>query len=133
MGGSYDFGAVKIMGNLSRQTLSDVGQDGHRLTTKGFTLGAKVLLGQANVSASLSQVRLEAQGRSTKLAVGYEYNLSKRTAIYTMLARVNNKGYTGSAAGFSAASFSLTGFGGPGQIAQNSGFNGSDIGFRHNF
>ncbi|MNT82800.1 Outer membrane porin protein 32 precursor [compost metagenome] len=58
--------------------------------------------------------------RSNKIALGYVHNLSKRTALYTTVARVGNK--NGAA---SALNGSVTAAG------RNS--TGYDIGIRHSF
>lgn len=133
LGGAYDFGPAKLMGNLSRQVLADVDAAGASRATRGFTLGVVVPQGRITWKAALSQVALQGQGRSTKLGLGGDYAFSKRTAVYAIAARVGNRGYRGTATGFSAASFSLTGFGGPGFISQNQSSRGLDLGLKHEF
>jgi len=71
-----------------------------------------------------------------KLALGYEYNLSKRTALYATVARIrirdgqNNPAIMGAIAG-GAATYASTGAGTSG-IAPRSA-SGYDIGLRHLF
>ncbi|WP_280154410.1 porin [Piscinibacter sp. XHJ-5] len=93
-GASYDFGVAKLLGYYSQQKYAD-------LKLAVANIGALVPLGQGTVR--VSYIRANASGvngagvdtennDANQLAIGYVYDLSKRTALYTTYARVNNKG-----------------------------------------
>ena len=68
-----------------------------------------------------------------KLAVGYVHNLSKRTALYATVARVNNRNdvnYTGSLVSASTTGYGSTGVGFSGLPRSSTGY---DFGIRHAF
>jgi predicted porin len=92
------------------------------LTGKGFTLGTLVPVGAGEIRAAVSRYKVDTAGnpQSTKLALGYVHNLSKRTALYTTVARVKNKG---------GAAQALNGS----TTAANSSSTGFDLGIRHSF
>jgi predicted porin len=115
IGGQWDFGMAKLMGEYSRDKNGD-------LTGKGFTLGTLVPVGAGEIRAAVSRYKVDAAGnpQSTKLALGYVHNLSKRTALYTTVARVKNKG---------GAAQALNGS----TTAANSSSTGFDLGIRHSF
>ncbi|MEO8057543.1 MAG: porin [Burkholderiales bacterium] len=94
VGGSYDFGVVKASGYYTQSKFGNLKQ-------AVYNLGASVPLGQGSLRASY--VHANATGTdgagidtnpndASQIALGYIYNLSKRTAVYTTVARVNNKG-----------------------------------------
>lgn len=120
IGASYDFGMVKVMAIYD--------QDRVKAPTdakgKAFLVGASVPLGQGEFRASYSSYKRDTLGtdpRADKIAVGYVYNLSKRTAVYTTYAHVNNKNGSG---------ISLNG----GTLSNpNDNASGLDFGLRHSF
>jgi len=100
LGASYDFGSVKLFGEYSdNKTKVDfsndisVTADPH---ARGWLLGASVPVGPGLIRASYSAVRYIHEGqtdnpKADKFAIGYVHNLTKRTALYTTVARVNNR------------------------------------------
>jgi len=109
LGASYDFGFMKLIGEVSRVTNNvDRTAPGVPISTStsdaytGALVGVTVPVGPGLVRASYSRVRLHAdpapligsafltQSSSTadKLALGYVHNLSKRTALYATAARI---------------------------------------------
>jgi predicted porin len=85
VGGSYDFGVVKLMGiySVSKQT-----------TAKQTTtlLGLTMPIGAGEVRASwIHADKANSPDDATQLAVGYVYALSKRTSLYTSAAQIKNK------------------------------------------
>jgi predicted porin len=93
VGASYDLGVVKLNGYYTQNKLASV-------KVAVYNLGASVPLGlgsvrvgytKANASGRLGITSIEANDAS-QWALGYVYNLSKRTALYTTYARVTNKG-----------------------------------------
>jgi predicted porin len=119
VGGQWDFGVAKLMAHFNRDTVETTAGD---LDTNGWLIGTLVPIGAGEIRASYSQSEndfgTEARGR--KLALGYVHNLSKRTAVYTTVARVRNNG---------GAAFALGGS----STAANTNSTGFDLGVRHSF
>lgn len=79
----YDFGVAKLMGYYAR---AKVGTDGE-LSNRIFSLGARMPLGGGVVKAQYYNRKNDedftANGeKMTKLGLGYDYPLSKRTNVY---------------------------------------------------
>ncbi len=90
IGGSYDLGVVKLMGYFDRDTLSYGAVDNKE---NRFSLSAVVPVGQGEIHVGGDRSRLTtATLRNTvsQYKVGYVYNLSKRTAVYTTYSRLSN-------------------------------------------
>jgi predicted porin len=115
---AYSAAAFRLMGGLFRD---HVGRPGNT-TGNGFTLGVIVPIGASDFKAAISKYRVDtgAQPETRKLALGYVYNFSKRTAAYGTYARVSNSG--GATRAINGA---VTG--------ANQGSSGFDIGIRHTF
>ncbi|MGJ3703419.1 porin [Variovorax sp. AFSI2.2] len=132
LGASYDFGVVKLFTELSRVTnefyASQLGSE--KIGLNGFLIGATAPVGAGLIRVAYSQAKANFDGnddpRSRKFAIGYVHNLSKRTALYTTVARVANKNgapiTVGGAPRFSTAA---------GYEPRNS--TGYDFGIRHAF
>jgi len=143
LGASYDFGPVKLFGELSqvRNKFDYTASGSTRDSYNGYLFGATVPVGAGLIRAAYSTVRYHEGGddidgqapKVQKLSLGYVHNLSRRTALYATVARVNNRndaGYTGS-----LLSDSTTGYG---SAAYASGYlpksaTGYDFGIRHSF
>lgn len=126
VGASYDFGVVKLLGYYSQAKYAD-------LKLGVVNVGALVPVGLGTIR--VSYIHADASGRNaagastdsndaSQFAVGYVYDLSKRTAVYTTVARVNNK---------AAAAFTVAGT--PALPSPNTGRDstGFEIGMRHRF
>ena len=121
LGGQWDFGMAKVMGQYVRDEVAGV-------DAKGWLLGALVPVGAGEIRASYSQYRIDLavpgtlidEPRVRKIALGYVHNLSKRTAVYATYARVRNSGGASAALGGSTT----------GVNESSSGF---DVGVRHSF
>ncbi|PIF76855.1 putative porin [Variovorax sp. 54] len=145
LGASYDFGPVKLFGEVSR-VKSKVDYEvtpfaGGTADTDltGYLLGVTVPVGAGLIRASYSSVKYDlnavqspfsyapvaADPKANKLAIGYVHNLSKRTALYATVARVSNK--NGAALTVAGPAFVTTG----GFTPKNS--TGYDFGIRHTF
>ena len=117
VGASYDFGAVKLFGLYDQDKISG------GTTGKGWLVGLSAPVGVGQLRASYSGYKgnlTSNDPRLTKLAVGYVYNLSKRTVLYATIAHLNNK--NGSAVALNGAT-----------TAANSGSSGLDLGLRTSF
>ena len=123
LGASYDLAMVKLSGYYSQTKWGD-------LKLGVWDIGATAPIGQGRVRASY--VHANASGVSQfgadtgandadQFALGYIYDLSKRTAVYTSYARVKNKG---NATFTVASSPALL----PGATSQ-----GLEVGLRHSF
>ena len=112
LGGSYDFGTVKLFGEWSRvrNARDDAGLFGSRATDRydGFVAGLNMPVGPGIVRASFARVNFGngngvpgGNASVDKLALGYVHNLSRRTALYATVARIairdghNNPGVMG--------------------------------------
>jgi predicted porin len=120
IGGQWDFGMAKLMGQFVRDEVAGV-------DAKGWLIGALVPVGAGEIRASYSTYRVDAvllplidEPRVRKIALGYVHNLSKRTALYATYARVRNSGGSAVALGGSTT----------GVNESSSGF---DLGVRHSF
>lgn len=119
-GASYDFGVVKVSGSV-QEAKYQAAKDRH------YNIGASVPFGASLVRASYSKAEGAGSldGRDAdQFAVGYVYNLSKRTALYSTYGFIDNKGsgnYTVSA---------ITGFTMPKNEETSQGL---ELGIRHAF
>lgn len=127
VGASYDFGVLTLQGYFGRYEYLDRKQD-------QALIGVLVPLGNGTLKGSYIRARgdLGPAGRSQgadQFAIGYVYDLSKRTALYTTLATIDNKDKGSAATGalFTVGNGSLDGFQG-GQRSR-----GVQLGMRHAF
>jgi predicted porin len=139
LGASYDFGPVKLFGELSQakqKTDFDsefIAGSASVTSTKlnGWLLGVTVPVGAGLIRAAYSGVRYENDAllddpKANKLALGYVHNLSKRTALYTTIARISNKNGAGLTVGGPA-------FYSGGGVFTPKTSTGYDFGIRHAF
>jgi predicted porin len=121
VGGHWDFGIAKLMGQYEWDQVGSV-------KSKGWMLGGIMPVGPGEFKASYSEYKFDALvGSSTnktkKFALGYVHNLSKRTAVYATWAKINNDG--GAAQVLNGAPGGLGTLGGTSY--------GYDFGVRHSF
>lgn len=134
----YDFGVLKLFGELSRErrvrdyAITPMGGSSPGIDLEGCLVGFTVSVGVGLIRGAYSQVRYDLHTpvspnpKASKVALGYVHNLSKRTALYATVARISNK--NGAA---------LTINGGPAFVT-SSGYSpgvatGYDVGVRHSF
>ena len=124
LAGSYQFDGVKLTASATQNSY---------LTSKhtNMLLGAIFKAGAGDIKASYvrtNQQGLNAAGVSiddndaNSVALGYVYNLSKRSVVYTTVAHISNKG---------KATYAVPG--GPAGIAGGSSSTGYEFGIRHTF
>ena len=144
LGGSYDFGVVKLFGEYSTAG-KEVDYEVTPLVPaadidlKGYVVGATVPVGPGLIRVAYSQAKydfnlpfsLVGDPKADKVAIGYVHNLSKRTALYATVARVKNK--NGAALTVGGPSFVATSTLVPGQAFQPKTSTGYDVGLRHAF
>lgn len=116
---AYDFKVARPMLQLFQDRKDGVAAPSR---SSGFLVGAQFPAGPGYIPVSYSRIGDNAavERKATQLAIGYVYNLSRRTAVYTTFSRIGNAG--GAA---------LSGGGVPG--VANAAWRGTDIGIRHTF
>lgn len=125
IGGSYDLGVVKPMAYYGQAKL-DGGSANLNSKLNTLLLGVKAPLGAGEIRASILRYDLkDSDNDANQFAIGYGYNLSKRTQLYATVARINNKGNARYAIGTQGVN------GGAPVAGGNS--TGLDIGVRHSF
>lgn len=128
IGGAYDLGIVRPSVNYSQTKFMNREQ---KIWTFAVTaplgtqgqLWASYTDSKANTGAETAATGYTRIGDATLIAAGYIHNLSKRTALYTTVARLENKG----AGTFQLNSFTLSG------MAAGGSQGGVDVGVRHSF
>lgn len=105
-GTAYDLGTIKPMFEYSRDT---VGAAGANAKKQGYLVGATAPVGQGQARISYSKAERSSDTTTTgnvkQLAIGYVYNLSKRTALYGTYSHVSNSNYSNTA----TAGYAFTG------------------------
>jgi predicted porin len=118
IGGAYDLHAVRLMGMYQRDHVaSATAVDG-----TGYLVGFSVPVSVDEIRVAYSRYKTTAalSPTSSKFAVGYVHNLSKRTAIYATVAHLGNN--SGAAQALNGAATALGG-----------SSTGYDFGVRHLF
>lgn len=129
IGASYDFQVVKISGQYLYETYDSAAGGDRR--QKVFQIGLSAPLGNGvlradyidgNMSGGAAGSGFGDADDAYQMALGYQYNLSKRTAIYSTVSSLRNKGASKLtvAAGYSGMKAGETS-------------TGYDIGLRHSF
>lgn len=130
-GASFDMGAVKPMLVWAQE------KTGSGAKVTGLELGLVAPVGAGEVHASWAKYDVAASDNDwNKLALGYVYNLSKRTALYGTYAKVSNKGkqtFDVSNNGLRAAAASALPAGQAGWAAPGGSSTGYEFGVRHAF
>jgi predicted porin len=152
LGASYDFGVVKLFGEFSNAKLKRDSSTNfvagvtnpfgfREPSADGWLLGATVPVGPGLIRMSYSAVKYKNTGtyinqvlgyepdpKADKFALGYVHNLSKRTALYATVARVNNK--NGADLTLGGPAFVTTVLGSKMTPKSSTGY---DLGIRHSF
>lgn len=98
IGASYDFGVLKLSGGYKTDKLTGEPELTDRL--KSGIVGLSAPIGPVVVRASYVERRLGGSKIATQAAIGASYDLTKRTALYTNYAQLDNEaGYGMSVAG----------------------------------
>ena len=122
IGASYNFDGIKPMVLFATEKGA-----GKRVDL--FALGVSVALGAGELRASYAMFKDKntSNADSKKLALGYGYNLSKRTQLYATVARMDNDG--AARRGLAVSSSSLV----SPAIANGVNVTGYEFGVRHSF
>lgn len=117
---AYDFKWAKFTAEAARLTSSrqyavvPAGGGVRPVDFTGALLGVVVPVGPGTIRASYAKVDYDVHGataaspRASKIAVGYAYNLSRRTVLYVTGARVSNHGGAALTVGNPAPTFATT-------------------------
>ncbi len=148
LAGSYDLGVAKLSGEYSLQKIRNTvggafGNGGTALVGtdtegKSFGVGALVPVGAGAIKAGYSRIQVDnghgvgTEPKAAKFALGYQHNLSKRTALYTSAARLKNSGGSASGATLTAAAVRVSGISGA-STAPNTSSTAYEAGIRHSF
>ncbi|MEO8600530.1 MAG: porin, partial [bacterium] len=111
-----------------RQSYVDTLKKNFKLNADSYSVGMHYKLGNGRVMGSVSHQndKTAYDNDATQYAIGYDYNLSKRTDIYTVLAYIKNQNSAQYAPGAASASGGFTSDGGvSGKAFQ--------VGMRHRF
>lgn len=90
--GSYKVGPANLMASYSQQDQGATVAVNPK--TKGWLIGADIVAGLGNVKVGYGETKPDGVAADKKLGVGYWYNLSKRTYLYTDAAHTK-QGATG--------------------------------------
>ncbi len=121
IGAAYDFGVIRP--SLSYTETKYLSRKQQVLTASlTAPLGQGQLWGSYSEAKTSGETGFATVGTPKLFAVGYVYNLSKRTALYTTFAQLKNDGTTRFALG-----------GAPAATANGQKSTGYDVGVRHSF
>jgi len=92
LGARYTIGALTLRGGLAN------GTNNANAKVKGYLLGGNYVMGAGNVKFGYATNKVGSTTANKRMAVGYQYNMSKRTFLYTDFVRdsaltTNKTGY----------------------------------------
>ena len=130
IGASWNLGVANLMVQYHKYDADRTGASGFTRdrSLKNWLVGAVMPMGASSFKFSYAKSSGEfsdtvRDGSATQLGLGYQYDLSKRTALYTAYSRVKNK---------DGARFYASGSG-PLNAATNFSSTGYEFGVRHSF
>ena len=128
IGGSWDFKFMQLMGYFGNIEINKANQDNWYIgVTAPFGLWtAKATYGQMTRDGSVNNVAITNDFGAVQFALGGQYDLSKRTALYGTYSKINNKG----GAAFIVGGLTNIAAGGAKANADSTGF---EFGVRHSF
>jgi predicted porin len=127
LGGSWNFGVVKVSGFYGALEIN--GLAGGDAKQDNWFIAAVSPIGQWNLKASYGQVKQSGRlnnvslddNDASQIAVGVDYNLSKRTALYATASWIDNNN----------TAYGVTGFASP--LTRGNNSSGAEFGIRHSF
>lgn len=123
LGASYDFGPARV--SLAWRRFEQAAAKQNNLMVGAWVpIGSgevKLSWNRADLSGRVGATTLDAND-SRQIGLGYVHNLSKRSALYATLARIDNQG---------AATYAVPG--GPAGLAGGGRSTGAEFGLRHTF
>ena len=121
MGAAYDFKVVRLNAWYQTNRIDNLAN------VNGYAVGATVPFGASMLRVQVAR-RTQANAGGTLVAVGYDYNLSKRSLVYARLAQQVNDGSSAIGLGPSAREAAALGLPAAGQDVR-----GLQLGVRHSF
>lgn len=118
-GASFNLGFMTLMGAYDKVDYSTLSQ-------KRLLVGLTVPFGASTLKASFNKATGSVGTEATQIAVGYQYDLSKRTAIYATASSLNNDGTAATGARFTIGQ-------GPAMTVGGASSKGYNLGVRHVF
>ena len=119
-GGSFKMSFMSLMGTYSKRDYATADQ-------KSIMLGLTVPFGQSTIKAAYNTSSGSASSlEASQISFGYQYDLSKRTAIYATVSSLSNDGTTATGARFTIGQ-------GPAQTQGGQSSKGYNLGVRHSF
>ena len=97
VGGSYDFGFLKLLGYYDHDKINGAFGDARE---KMFSVSTVIPMGQGEVHVGYDRSKLDTSSAALinptvdQWSATYQYNLSKRTAVYGTVSRLDNKDAT---------------------------------------
>jgi len=123
VGASYDLGVAQVLAKFGTNTVGGATEKKYTWTS----IGAKVPMGNGYIPVSYNTSKNDVDSKKAdQFAVGYVYNLSKRTAAYATYSKITNK--NGADYGFNGGNYGFA----SGLTATGNG-TAYDIGLRHSF
>ena len=124
LGASYDFGMAKISGLIQRAEFEPLG-GGFKDKVDNWALGVAAPVGPGTIKLQYASYDdKNSSNEAQQLSLGYQYDLSKRTAVYTTVSHLKNK--NGSAVALGGSGLAL-----PANAGKNQ--TGFQVGVRHAF
>jgi predicted porin len=136
LGGSWNFGAFGKVSAYYGQLEVEV-PIGGKVDQQNWYVGYVIPYGQWNFKASYGGVNQGGNPTATSTfegndasqwAVGFDYNLSKRTAFYATVASINNAGPSGTRTG---TAYTVSGTGSA--LSRGNSSTGGEVGIKHSF
>ena len=140
LAGSWNLGFMNLMGQYHSYKVDNTSGADPKQTN--LMIGAVVPMGASTFRASYGRATINSgvsgssDQKASQFALGYQYDLSKRTAVYTNFSRVSNDtGTRFAVAGGGTATASPNNGGSPafGGTATKPGSTGYEFGVRHTF
>jgi predicted porin len=146
--GSWDFGSFGKISGFYGEVEVDLPAAvatslvGSKASSQNWFVGYAIPFGQANFKISYGGVNQGGNSAfksndATQWAIGADYNLSKRTAIYATAAAINNSGVTNTAAAGAPVNgrvgTNYTVNGGATPLTRGESSTGFEVGVRHSF
>src|SRR5262249_37081334 len=106
LGASYTYNALRVMGGyLDVNDKRTVGPDGKGFDGHGWWLGTDYRIGLNLLKFQFLQNKGDygVDNKTNAYGIGYQYDLSKRTSLYTSLMRFDNGTGAGSSTGVNGA------------------------------
>jgi len=120
VGGSYNLGFMTLMAQFAQGEGNGGVDDGKKQQLA--LIGGAIPFGAHTIKASYTQSTGDAAREATQFAAGYQYDLSKRTAVYATFSRVANE-----------AGSKYTAGGGGSALTAGRDSTGIEAGVRHSF